>query len=98
MSRDGLVREAGAVQCGIQKIAGGIAGEDTPGAIRAVRPRRKSDDDDARVRIAKTRDRSTPVRPLAVRAALLARDAFAVADEARAAVAGGDGRVEVIPS
>ena len=90
----GLVRKSGAIKLFVKKIAGAIAGEHAPGAIRAVRRGSEADDQELRVRIAESRDRPAPILLIAIRAALGACDFFAVANQARTFAALNDLSVE----
>ena len=78
-----LIREAGAMKLRVQEISGAVPGEHPPGAVGAMRGGRESDDDEAGFRIAKGRHGASPVGPIAIRAALDARDFLAVTHQAR---------------
>ena len=76
-----------------QEIAGAadaVAGEDAPGAIRAVRRRRQPDQQQPRPRIAEARHRPAPVDVVAIRAPLLDRNLRAVLTQSWTALAGDD--------
>ncbi len=75
--------EARAIQCGIKKIAGRVAGEHPPRAIAPVRAGREPHQHQTRERIAERRNRSAPVRPVAVRALFLVGNATAVGAQFR---------------
>ena len=92
--RGRLVGEAGAVQGGEQEVAGAVAREHATRAVGAVRGRGEPEDQHARGRVAEAGDRAAPVRPVAERGALLARDRLAPLDQPRAGAAGGDLRLE----
>src|SRR5215475_12484351 len=74
----------------IEEVPRAIAREHAPGAVRAVSPRREAHDHEARLRIAEAGNRAPPVLPVAVHRALLAGDALAPRDEARARAAPDD--------
>src|SRR5438105_8499547 len=76
------------MECGKEKIAAAVAGEDAPGAVRPVRRRRQADDPDARGWLTKTRNWLSPIVPVRKCAALLSGDALAIAAQAFAARAG----------
>jgi hypothetical protein len=61
MIRIRLIGKAGCMKRAVKPIAAAVAGEHAPGAISAVRRRRKSDDQYARFRIAEARQRFRPV-------------------------------------
>jgi len=52
-----LVREAGAIERGVEEIAGAVAGEHPAGTVAAVRGRRETDDQHARARVAEAGQR-----------------------------------------
>ena len=79
-----LVGEAAAEQRREQEVARPVAGEHPAGAIAAVRRGREPDDQHPGAGVAETRHRPGPVRLVAKRRALLARDLFAPFDEPRA--------------
>ena len=66
------------------KVAGAIAGEDTPGTVPAVCCGREADNEQARVRVAEAREGLRPVLPIAVRGALFARRLLAPLHQTRA--------------
>ena len=90
----GLAGESNLVQHGIHEVAAGIARERASGAVGAMRPGSKSHDEHARVGVAESRDGLAPIFPVAVCAALLARNLFAVRHQTRAKGAGNDFAVE----
>ena len=89
-----MLAKPGGVERGGQEIARAVAGEDAAGPVRAVRRGRQADQQQARVRIAEPRHRPAPVDVVAVGGLLLARDARAVAPQARAVLAGDDRRAD----
>jgi len=89
-----LVREAGAVERGVEPVAAFVAGEDPPGAVAAVGRGSEADDQEPRRGVAEAGHRPRPVRPIAEAGDLLARDAFAMRDEPRAEPAARDARLE----
>src|SRR4051794_18339484 len=84
MQRRWLIREAGAMQAGIQPVAGAIAGEDASGAVGAVRCRRQSHEEHAGVTIAETGYRFAPVNLIAKCGTLFASHLFPPRDKTRA--------------
>ena len=66
-----------------QPIAGPIAREKTARAIRTVGSRRKSEHQDRRSRVAKTRYGTSPVRPVTIRRPLLYRHLLAPCNQPR---------------
>src|SRR6266571_1036131 len=84
LARDGLAREAGAVERGVEPVAALVAGEHAPGPVGAVRCRRESDDEESRRRVAESRHGPGPVRPGAEARDLLPPHPLAVLDETRA--------------
>jgi len=86
--------ESGAMQYRIHEIAGGVAGERTSSSIRSVRAGSKRENQDARVRIAKSGDGLGPIFPVAIGLALFAPDALAILDKARTANAANDFTVQ----
>src|ERR1700722_7830130 len=86
----GLVGEAGAVESGEEEIAGAVAGEAAAGAVGAVGGGGEADDPDAGGGVAEAGDGLGEVGPVSEGGAFGFGDFFAVGDEARAAVAGGD--------
>jgi len=83
----GLAGEAGAMERGEEEVARAIPGEDTPGAVRAVRGGRETENRDPRPRVAEPGDRSPPVPLAGIRGALLARNLLPPGDQPRAAPA-----------
>jgi len=77
-----LIREAGAMELRVQEISRAVPGEHAPGAVGAMRGGRESDDDETSIGIAKGRHGASPVGPIAIRAALGARDFLAVTHQA----------------
>jgi len=94
MRRDGMGREARAMQRRIEKSAGGVAGEGTPGAIAAVRSRCKADEHDARALVAERRHGLAPIGLVRVGALLFARDVSAIRAQLGAAFAGDDATLD----
>lgn len=94
--RDGLVREPGAEEGGIEKIARGVAGELASRAVGAVRAGGESHYKDARSRIAESGDGLAPVFFVDIRLALDPRHFLAPSDEAGTLAAGDDFGVEYI--
>ena len=87
------VRKAGAIERRHQEVAGpagAVAGEDAARAVGAVRSRREADDEDARVRIAETGNRTRPVRLVTIGPPFFAADLLAVLAQPRAALARND--------
>src|SRR5439155_27374392 len=82
--------KSGRVQRLIQPVTTAVAGEDTAGAVPAVRGRRQADDEEPRPRVAEARHRPAPVFPVAVAFDLLACHLFAVSHEPGAESAAGD--------
>src|SRR5690242_3540363 len=78
-----LIREARAMERGVEEVTRAIAGEDASRAIRAVRAGREAEDHELRFRIAEAAHRPTPIRVREVRASLLHRDGFAMRDQTR---------------
>lgn len=85
--RSRLIGKSRAKQRLVQKIPRAIAGEHTPRAIRAMRCRRKPQNQKLRPRIAKSRNRLSPVIPRQKRPALVLRNLFAITYESRARAA-----------
>src|SRR6266849_1072337 len=77
----GLIREAGFVQRRVQEIARAISSKHAPRAVCSVRCWCKTQNEQLRVRISKSRYRLTPVRPLATRPPLLPRHLLAITDQ-----------------
>ena len=76
------------------ELAGGIAGKRASSAVGAVRTGSQAHDKNSRAGIAEPRHRLAPVFTVAVSAALLVGNQFAIGDEAWAARAGNDFAVE----
>src|SRR5262249_9372553 len=87
VDRRRLIGEAGAVERGVEEVAGAVAGEDAAGAVAAVRRGRQADDQHARLGIAEAGDRLAPVVLSAERTALDARDLFTPRDQPRTTAA-----------
>lgn len=87
MLRNGLIRETGFVQSPEQPIAAAVAGKNSTGAIAAVRRGRESDNQQTRVRVAKTRHRLAPIVLLCKPLYFLARDSLAPCNQAYAPAA-----------
>ena len=88
--RGGDVRETGAMERAIRKSPDApiaVAGEHAAGAIGAVRGRREAENQDACPRIAEAGHGLAPVRLVAMRGLLLARDLLAVRAQPRAPLA-----------
>lgn len=85
-----LICKLSAVKRAIQEISGAIACEHAACPVRAMCGRRKSKNEQFRTRISEAGDRFAPVFPIEKRPALRARNAFPVADQARALSAGDD--------
>ena len=81
---------------GIEEVSGTIAGEGPSGAVGAMCARCQTDDDDARRRVTKGWDRTTPVLPFAPLTTALAGNLSAVMTQARAEFAGEDLLIERI--
>ena len=92
--RVGLVRESRSEEGGIEESARAIARELASGAVGTVRAGGQPHHEDARVRVAKSRDGFAPVFLVFVGFAFNARNFFAPRDETRAFVAGDDFFVE----
>ena len=87
------VGESGAMERSHQEVAGSadaVSGEDAARTVRAVRRRRKTNDQQARQRIAESRNRPAPVDVIAIGAPLRPRNVPAVCAQTRAASAGSD--------
>src|SRR5262249_52923187 len=78
----------------VEPVAGGVAGEDAPGAVATVRGGREPEDEQPRARIAEPGHGPAPVGLADERAPLHARDLLAVRDEARAEAALDDRALE----
>jgi len=61
-----------------------------------MRARRQPDNQQLRLRVAKSRHRLTPIRPVPIRKALFARNAFAILDKTRALSANNDFLVQQV--
>jgi hypothetical protein len=85
-----LVSKTGVIQGLIQEDTGAIARKHPARAIRAVRARRQSDNQQLRLWVTESGHRFTPIRPIPIRQALLARDAFPIFHQPRALPAGDD--------
>lgn len=83
----GLVGKAGAIESAHQGVARRITRKNAPGAIAAVRRGRETEDDHARVCVAKASDGSAPIGPITKGAAFLSGDSFAPERESGAAFA-----------
>jgi hypothetical protein len=84
------VREARPVERRHQEIAGStdtITGKDAARAVRSVRRRRETDEQQTRRRISKARHRTSPVLLVAIGPAFLSGDTAAVLAKARASFA-----------
>jgi hypothetical protein len=88
VNRGRLVAETGTVEGRIEEITGGIPGEHTPGAVRAMRARRQPHYHGAGLYISKPRHRLAPIIPIAKGSPFLARHLFAPCHQARAFTAG----------
>jgi hypothetical protein len=82
-----LIGESRFVQRSVEKFARAISGKDAPCAIRSVRGWRKPKNEQLGARIAESRNRFAPVRPIAKRSPLFSRHFFSILDEARALAA-----------
>jgi len=82
-NRRGLVRKTGAVQSPIQPFSAPISGECASRAVASVSRGSQADNEDPRVRIAKSRNRPTPVIPIAEGGAFRPGDVLAVSNEPR---------------
>src|SRR5262249_13149006 len=82
------------VQHGIEEVAGAVTGKGAAGAVGSVGAGSEAEDQQASVRIAEAGNRPGPVIPLEIGAALFLPDLSAVGDEARAAGAGDNLRVQ----
>src|SRR5256712_7276247 len=78
-----LVRKTRAVQSAIQPFSAPISGERASRAVASVSRRSQADNEDPRVGIAKSRDRPTPVIPIAEGGAFRPRDVLAASTEPR---------------
>src|SRR6266478_47445 len=78
-----LVREAGLEKRLIEKISRAVTGEDSAGAVGAVRRRGQPENQQHGFRIAETRYGLAPVCPLAIRAPFFARYFFAIGHQPR---------------
>ncbi len=87
MKRRRPIGETGPVKCGEEPVAGPVAGEDSARSIAAVRPGRKSADENARLWVPESGDRPPPVFVVSVGGTLLARDVFAPCHKAHTAPA-----------
>src|SRR5262245_21391515 len=76
-----------------QKVTGAVAREGTAGTIRAVRGRSEPHEQQSCIRIAEPGHGPTPVRVGPMRTLLLSRHSLAIPTQARASVAGHNGRV-----
>ena len=72
-----LVGEPGAVQGGVEEVAGAVAGEHPTGPVGPVGGRGQADDHHRGIGITEGRDRPAPVLLVAERGALLDRDLLA---------------------
>ncbi len=79
----GLCGKAGPMQNAIQVVAGAVACKHPPRPIGTMSAGRERHDQQFRRRIAKGRNRSSPILPIAIGAALNSRDFTAVRDETR---------------
>ena len=86
----GLIRKARFVQGSVEKIAGAVAGEHAPCAIRSVGGGGESENEQLRVRVAESRDRLAPILPLAIGTAFFEGDLFPVFHQTRALAASDD--------
>src|SRR5262245_29317038 len=94
--RGRLAREAGAVQSGIEEIAGTVAGEDATSAVAAVGRRRQTADKHAGRWITKAGHGASPVFLIAESSPLLARRLLAPLHQPRAARTGDDALTKLI--
>src|ERR1700722_14668888 len=76
------------MQHGIHELAGSISRKRTSRAVRAVRPRSESHNQDSCLRVAEPGHGLAPILAGAVSPPPLARDLLAICDQARAASAG----------
>ena len=89
-----LRRESRFVEHRIKEIAGAVSGEGTTCAVGAVCAGSEAQSQDARVRIAKGRNRLAPILPIGIGAAAHLRNVGAVLPKPRASIAGDDAGVE----
>jgi hypothetical protein len=92
-----LVGKTGPVQRAKKEAARAVAGEDPPGAVRAMRPRGQPDNSQARSPVAKTRDRLPPVGFISVFSPAHPGHLLPPGDQAGTFAAGGDFRFEFLP-
>ena len=89
-----LIREAGAVERGVQPVATTVAGENPPRAVAAVSCRREPDHPQLRPRVAEAGKWPSPVVRFPEAAHLFPAHALAVCDQPRAETAGDDASLE----
>src|SRR5277367_1248846 len=90
-----LIGETGLMQDGEHKFPRRISGERTPSAIGAVRAGSEPEDENPRIGIAESGDGLSPVLAIAISAAFLASNPFAVFHQPRTAGASDDFGVEL---
>ena len=78
-----LVRKSRSVESAIQPFSAAISGEGASRAVASVGRGSQADDEDPRVRVPESRDRPTPVIPIAEGGAFRAGDLLAVSHEPR---------------
>ncbi len=76
------------METGEQKITAAVAGEQPTGAVRAVRSRGKTNDEQPGTRVAKTRDGSAVIVPAGIALDLVGGDIDAVATQPRTGTTG----------
>lgn len=90
MLRERLVREPEAMQCLVQPVPAAISGKDPPGSVPSVGSRSQSQHVQSSLRVAKSRDRSTPIGPLTELSSLCPGDRLPIVDQSRACCTGRD--------
>jgi len=97
MARLRLAGKTGPVHSRVQRIAGAVAGEHSPGAIGTVRARRQSHHPQAGVPVAEAGDGFAPVRPVAVGASLFTGYLLTPGHQSRAGAAGDEHLIQRFP-
>ena len=88
VERSRLIREAGFVQRGVEKVARTVTREHSPGTVRSMSCGSEPQNQQLGLGITKSWNRLAPVFPSAIGAALFARDLLAILYQARALGAG----------
>jgi hypothetical protein len=91
-----FVGEAEFVQDRVHEVAGAVAGEGSAGTVGTVGPGGEAEDEDSGPGVAKARDGAGPVGLIDIGAAFGLADSAAVFAEARAALAGDDGSMNLL--